>query len=644
VRVRNRFATGVTIVLGTLVASALAIVVTLVTSDLDRWPGWLRPLRPWAWWTILVLIAAACVLTVWERGRQEGRASPQVPRQDRPAPAAAGSAWVGDVHIVVVNSTVGDVTITVRDQPAAHPPRIHGITSEPIGRTSEIALLLEWLRYRRDRGPVVVITGPPGVGKSTLAQFVANTLAVDDYPDAQLAVQLSEPAGQRPPGADELLRTMVAALDPEGRTAGDQGLQRRYLRAFGSDRVLLLLEGAQTAEQVLPLRPPNACAAIITSQHALPELERDAMVHVLRLDTLSLWRSVAFLDHRIGRRRVARAPLATLRLAKACNGFPSALAAVSSGFTAPSGRFRSVRQAMDLLRQRIGDGLPEIEAVFALGLESCERRQRKMFQVLGLAGPRTVETAAAAAAAGVPFDDAAHQLRALADASLLQAVGPDRWRVQELVRSYAGKLAGRLGPFERDEIHRRLAGYDQARALVRDSPREPREARAWLQRTRPRTDVLLRAVAEDVLDLSQAALDGLASLLIEVISADPRSRHASGTASRVRAFAVKQHRQDLVDRVDDWTRRERPILPMPRPSPPPVVEDPPPRNARDAWSFQVGGFQPGEPATLTVDGQHTEHAAADAGGAFTCTLLLPQPPCHAVAVGDWGSRAEGLFC
>jgi hypothetical protein len=34
-----------------------------------------------------------------------------------------------------------------------------------------------------------------------------------------------------------------------------------------------------------------------------------------------------------------RAPLATLRLAKACNGFPSALAAVSSGFTTPSGRF-----------------------------------------------------------------------------------------------------------------------------------------------------------------------------------------------------------------------------------------------------------------------------------------------------------------
>jgi ATPase subunit of ABC transporter with duplicated ATPase domains len=88
--------------------------------------------------------------------------------------------------------------ITVTNQPASDPlPRIHGIASKPIGRTQEIALLPDRLRFRPDRIPIYVITGPPGVGKSTLAHFVANTLAVEDYPDGQLTMQLSQQAGEQ---------------------------------------------------------------------------------------------------------------------------------------------------------------------------------------------------------------------------------------------------------------------------------------------------------------------------------------------------------------------------------------------------------------------------------------------------------------
>jgi hypothetical protein len=66
--VRTRFTTTAVIALGALAVGALGIATGLVLSDIDRWPGWLRPYHRWGWPAVWVLAGAKADLS-W-LGRQ----------------------------------------------------------------------------------------------------------------------------------------------------------------------------------------------------------------------------------------------------------------------------------------------------------------------------------------------------------------------------------------------------------------------------------------------------------------------------------------------------------------------------------------------------------------------------------------------
>ncbi|WP_433043483.1 BTAD domain-containing putative transcriptional regulator [Dactylosporangium sp. CS-033363] len=113
---------------------------------------------------------------------------------------------------------------------------------------------------------LVVLTGPAGVGKSGLALHWAHRNAAA-YPDGGLYVNLHGYSQFRALSAAEALRVLGA---------GDEVAHRS---ALAGRRMVLVLDNAADAAQVLPLLPgAPGCAVVITTRRTLPELtvERDA--------------------------------------------------------------------------------------------------------------------------------------------------------------------------------------------------------------------------------------------------------------------------------------------------------------------------------------------------------------------------------
>lgn len=155
-------------------------------------------------------------------------------------------------------------------------------TGDFVGRQDEIAAIVAHLTEAAV--PVITISGPPGVGKTTLAVRVAHLLK-DRYPDGQWFLR---EAGTAPP-ADK--------------------------------RVLILLDDAKDSDEVLRLLPSGNSAVLVTSRNDLA-LEG---AYGTTLAVLAPDEAVELLRAVIGAERVAAEPEATAELAGRCGCLPLAL-------------------------------------------------------------------------------------------------------------------------------------------------------------------------------------------------------------------------------------------------------------------------------------------------------------------------------
>ncbi|MEU3026938.1 helix-turn-helix domain-containing protein [Streptomyces incarnatus] len=138
--------------------------------------------------------------------------------------------------------------------------------------------LARLLELARDTGPdrpaVTVVTGQPGLGKTTFAVHAAHRLA-PHFPDGQFALDLHGMDPEPTTPRDALARLLGAmgiadAAIPAG-TDDRAGLWRSLA---GDRRILLLLDNAVDESQVSPLLPGSGPAlTIVTSRHSLAGLE-----------------------------------------------------------------------------------------------------------------------------------------------------------------------------------------------------------------------------------------------------------------------------------------------------------------------------------------------------------------------------------
>lgn len=349
--------------------------------------------------------------------------------------------------------------------PAVEPARPDAPAELPrdvtlVGRDAELAQL-------GDAG-VWVVHGSPGVGKTALAVHRAHRVAAT-HPDGQLFVDLRGHHPSLPPlTASELLGRLLRSLGvpPERITGDEDDLARLWRTTLSGRRVVIVLDDALDADQVRPALPGEAgCTLLVTSRRHLLELMVRDGASGLRLDVLADDGARAVLEHAAGARRLQAEPDAAGRVAALCAHLPLALRLAGAVLALDSGR--SVAELADTLAAagRLST-LEEpmtpsaVEAAFALSYRALDADTRRGFRRLGL-HPGPDITAAATMRLRGDDDPAASErtLGALAEAHLIEPSGSRRYRMHDLVREYALRLAGREdGDADRDAAVARL--YD----------------------------------------------------------------------------------------------------------------------------------------------------------------------------------------
>ena len=330
----------------------------------------------------------------------------------------------------------------------------------------------------------VLVTGPPGVGKTHLAIRLGHAVA-GDFPDGQLYVNLRgfDPGGPAMSPA-EAVRGFLEALEvPAARIPVTLAAQAGLYRSLLADRrALVVLDNARDPEQVRPLLPAaRGCAVVVTSRDQLTGLVSVDGAHPIALEVMTAAESRQLLARRIDTARLAAEPEAVDPIVRACAGLPLALsivaarAATRTRFTLASlaAELHDARDRLDALAGT--DPAADVRALFSWSYHALDPDTARLFRLLGVHPGPEVGAPAAASLAGVPVREAGRMLADLARAHLVTEIAPGRFAFHDLLRLYAAELAGadpeRAAATGRMYAHYTHTGYTAA--LLLDPQRDP---------------------------------------------------------------------------------------------------------------------------------------------------------------------------
>ena len=301
-------------------------------------------------------------------------------------------------------------------------------------------------------GPVIAaIAGTAGVGKSALAVHWSHQVR-DRFPDGQLYVNLRgfDPGGSVMSPAEAIRGFLDAFAMPADRIPVDLDAQGALYRSMLADlRVLILLDNARDGAQVRPLLPGSpGSVVVVTSRNQLISLAATDGAHPVPLDLLSPGEARQLFTRRLGRRRVAAEPAAVNAIINACAGLALALSVVAARAAANprlmlatlAEELRETGGGLDALDA--GDQLTNVRAVFSWSYNALSEPAARMFRLLGLHAGPDLGAPAAASLAGLPPATTRATLTELTRAHLLTDGGRGRFTFHDLLRAYAGELAG----------------------------------------------------------------------------------------------------------------------------------------------------------------------------------------------------------
>jgi DNA-binding SARP family transcriptional activator len=260
----------------------------------------------------------------------------------------------------------------------------------------------------------VVLSGPPGIGKTALALHVAEQ-ARDRFPGGQVAVRMTHPDGSARPPA-ELAAEVSSATDP------------------ARPRLVILddVVDADVVHQVAPAGPRDA--TVLTSRLSLAGVVATRRgTHVRRVGVLGAEEAHEFLTAFLGADRVARERDAAVSLASLCDHYPLALRiATTRLLTRPLlgvDDYVTWLAADPVRRLSLGiDDKLSLTSMLGAALHRLEPPLADAFLRIGRSYAEAARTP----------EDVLHRL---ADAGFLEEEQPGRFRMHSLLRLFANTTA-----------------------------------------------------------------------------------------------------------------------------------------------------------------------------------------------------------
>ncbi|WP_165521787.1 AfsR/SARP family transcriptional regulator [Micromonospora zingiberis] len=299
----------------------------------------------------------------------------------------------------------------------------------------------------RPAPPIVVVSGPPGVGKTTLAVHAAHALRAD-YPDGALFIRLSGATRQaRAPG--EVLLDLIQGIG--GSTSpGRDNVETRSAawRALAADRrLLVVLDDAATGNELLPLLPGTAgCAVLVTSRRRITDLPGAGL---LLVQPLTDEQGLVMLRRIVGVDRVAADAAAAERIRDYCANLPLALRIAGARLAArPDLSLADFAERLADERRRLDELSTSDHAVrgsLRLSYQDLDPTARQLLRRLAVLGTREVPAAALALLAGTDAVRADAAVEHLVGANLLDTTttgqGEPRYRLHDLLRTFGRERA-----------------------------------------------------------------------------------------------------------------------------------------------------------------------------------------------------------
>jgi tetratricopeptide (TPR) repeat protein len=289
---------------------------------------------------------------------------------------------------------------------------------------------------------------------------------IDRFPDGQLFVDLH---GFSPTGELMAPETAVRGfLDALGvapaRIPTDLDAQAALYRSLVADRrMLIMLDNAGTADQVVPLLPGGRCTVVVTSRNHLRGLVARHSACPMHLDVLTDTEAHTLLANALGSDRTATDEQAVAELIRLCGGFPLALRLIAARAAAdphlPLQDTVAELRALGMDALDSEDPTASLPAVLSWSLHYLTDEQRTLFGLLGIApGPDTT-VPAVVSLTNLPAARARKALSALEDTSLIQRRVQGRYAMHDLVRHYAASTAHDLPDSVLDEALVRVMDF-----------------------------------------------------------------------------------------------------------------------------------------------------------------------------------------
>lgn len=291
---------------------------------------------------------------------------------------------------------------------------------------------------------VILLTGPAGVGKTTLAVRAAHQVA-GRFPDGQLYCDLRAHSPGLSLTVGEALGQFLHALGLPTETIPITRPEQiaTFRSMVAGKRVLVVLDNVGSEEVVRELLPGSGgSAAIVTSRNELAGLMVDPGAHRVGVDVLSADESRELLVRALGERRVSGDQAAVRELISLCGGLALALRLaaahmVSRPTLSVSEYALQLRRHGALSQLRVdGDERADLASAFGWSYAQLPADRQRLLRLMSLIADTDFSVRAACAVLGSDEAATSAQLEELAAASLLMR-HERRYRFHDLIRRYA---------------------------------------------------------------------------------------------------------------------------------------------------------------------------------------------------------------